>query len=328
MEREFARSQWEAASSHCNQYGRVVKTGWAIVTGERLQGYWRWLVVLAFSLLVLASPSLAHADPLPAPGGFRLSAANGYSLSVLSGQSPKTGAGIVLLRVRSPSAQVVYGSPATVTATSIEADLGSVGRIDVDFAPSGELRTEKSPCGEKPVPFDSGSYVGSIDFQGEEGYTEVHTTSAPGDMRMLLGFTCIESGNSEGFGGHSPEAQLIAQGPRFQFLAMKNSQTRPARFAASTQERRGSLTISRTAEASARPGAFDFDVPEGFAQVSPPTPFSGEATYHRAPPKRPSWKGDLAVDFPGRSNVDLTGAGTRAGLRRAVLNPSHPFRIR
>jgi hypothetical protein len=298
-----------------------MRNGKALVAG---------LLVLAFSSLALTSPSPARADPLPAPGGFRLAAANGYSLSVFSGQNRRTGAGFVFLQVRSPRAQVFYISPASVTTTSIEADLGSIGRIDVDFAPSGDARSDRSSCGGRPVSFDSGSYVGAIDFRGEEGYTEVHATSAPGDITMALDLVCADRGTA-GFGGHSPGALLTVrrkQGPRFEFLAMKNSQTRPARFAASIQERRGSLGISRTVEASAAPGAFDFDVPGGFAKVNPPAPFAGEATYHRAPGKQARWHGDLTVDFPGRSNVRLTGTGTQAGMRRAVLNPSHPFRLR
>jgi hypothetical protein len=285
------------------------------------------------SLVPLSSAGPARAaEPLPAPSGFRLPAANGYTLSVFAGQSPKTGAGFVLLFVRSPHAQVVYGAPASVSATSIEADLGSVGSIDVDFAPSGETRSEGSPCDDgNPVSFDSGSYMGSIDFKGEEGYSEAHATSARGEIGSMLGLVCSGGPSSEGSGSHSPGARLTVRrqrNPLLEFEAMKNSPTRTAMFGASIGERRGPLQISRAVETTAGPGAFDFDVPEGFAHVSPPAPFSGEATYRRSPGKHTSWQGDLAVDFPGRSNVSLTGAGTRAGMRRAVLNPSHPFRLR
>ncbi len=132
-------------------------------------------------------------------------------------------------------------------------------------------------------------------------------------------------------GNGSPGARLTVHGSRsakFEFDAMRNSQTRPARFDASIAERRGSVEISRVVQVSAGVGAFDYDVAKGFADVRPPAPFSGEATYRRAPGERPTWRGDLSVDFPGRPNVRLTGAGTRAGMHRAVLNPSHPFRPR
>ncbi len=213
-------------------------------------------------------------DPPPVPPGFRLSAANGYALSVFAGQNPKTG-GFVLLRVRSPHAQVVYGAPASVTETSIEADLGRVGQINVDFVPSGQARTERSPCTDESLSVDSGSYVGRIDFEGEEGYSDAHATSAIGSTDLLFRLVCLESG-SEGSGGHSPGARLtvshLGTPPLTTFEAMKNSPTRPARFSASIGERRGPLQISRTVEVSAGPNAFDFDVPEGFAHVRPPAP--------------------------------------------------------
>jgi hypothetical protein len=272
--------------------------------------------------------SAQAAEPLQAPSGFRLSATNGYTLSVLASQNPKTGAGVVLLLVQSPHAAVFYEVSASVSATSIEANLGSVGRIDVDFVASGETRTERGPCGGDPVSFNSGSYVGSIDFEGEDGYSEVHATSVQGEIRTALGLICPGGPTSEGSGGHSPGARLTVrhqQSPKFEFGAFKNSPTRPAKFDASVEERRGPLQIFRAVEASAGPGAFDFDVPEGFGRVDPPAPFSGEATYLRSPNKRVSWHGDLTVDFPGRSDVRLTGAGTRAGMHRAVVNPGHPF---
>jgi hypothetical protein len=287
--------------------------------------------VFASLFVALVSTGVARAaEPLPVPPGFRLAAANGYTVSVLAGQSPKTKVGFVFVFVISPHAQVIYSAPASVTPTSIEADLAPVGRIDVDFAASGVARVESSPCGGHPVSFDSGSYVGSIDFKGEEGYSEAHATSARGEFRTALGILCSGGPRSEGSGGHSPGARLTAHrqtSPRVEFGAVKNSSTRPARFGASVEERRGPLQIFRAVETTAGPGAFDFDVPKGFAHVSPPAPFSGEATYRHPPGKRTSWQGDLAVDFPGRSDFDLTGAGIRAGMHRAVLNPGHRFRV-
>jgi hypothetical protein len=298
--------------------------------GSHVIGYWRLLIASLCLLFVLVAVDSAQAGPPPAPAGFRLPATNGYSLSVLAAQDPKSGAGFVFLFVRSSHSEVFYASPATVTPTSIEADLGPVAHIDVDFVPSGQARSEDPPCGG-PVSFDSGSYVGAIDFEGEHDYSQAHATSARGDARAAARLLCPGGARSEGIGGHSPGARLTVRGTRssgIEFGAMKNSQTRPARFGASISERRGAVHISRLVQVTAGVGAFDYDVAQGFAEVRPPAPFSGEATYRRAPGKRPVWRGDLSVDFPGRPNVRLTGTGTRAGMHRAVLNPSHPFRPR
>jgi hypothetical protein len=215
-----------------------------------------------------------------------------------------------------------------VTETSIEADLGSVGRIDVNFVPTGSPRMSRSRCGGKPIAFDSGRWVGAIDFRGERGYSEAHATSARGEAKLVLSRVCADSGGSEGIGGHSPGARLDARSKapeRLEFVAMKNSPSRPARFAASIRERRDGLEISRSVGVVAPPRAFAFDVPSGTAAVDPPAPFSGRAEYHHRRGGTPTWHGNLSVDFPGRPNVRLTGAATRASLVRAVLNPSHPF---
>jgi hypothetical protein len=233
--------------------------------------------------------------------------------------------------MRSRHATVVYVAPAVVGPTSIEADLGALGRIDIDFVSSGESRVEHSDCGGKPVLVDTGRYEGVIDLVGEEGYSEVHASSARGEVKEVLNLVCAGGPGSEGTGGHSPGGRLTVkhrQDRRFEFSAMKNSPTRPARFTASVFERRGRLFIFRGVEATGRAGSFDFDVASGVANVNPPEPFTGEASYSRPSGKKARWQGSLSVDFPGDANVRLTGAGTRASLVRAVLNPSNPFRVR
>lgn len=272
----------------------------------------------------VASASAAE-SPL-VPPGFTLRASNGYRLSVLGLVNPRTGRGGVLLFMRSRHAKVFYSTRASVSLGSIEADLGPIGRIDVRFVPSGGSHLERSSCG-KPVAVQSGRYEGTIDVEGEEGYSRVHATSARGEAKLVLSLLCAGT-RSEGIGGHSPGARLTVKHRgrrRFEFTAMKNSPTRPARFAASIEERRGALRISRSVEATAAPGAFDFDIPSGRAEVRPPGPFSGAATYRRPRGGRARWHGDLSVDFPGRRGVRLTAPGTHASLIRAVLNPSHPF---
>jgi hypothetical protein len=178
---------------------------------------------------------------------------------------------------------------------------------------------------------DTGRYIGTIDLVGEEGYSEVHADSARGEVKEALNLVCPGGPQSEGSGGHSPGARLTVVhrgGHRFNFSAMKNSPSRPARFNASVSEQRGHLSIFRGVRATSAASSFDFDVPSGTANVNPPEPFAGRASYFRPAGTKARWQGDLSVDFPGRANVRLTGTGTRASLIRAVLNPSHPFRVR
>lgn len=297
--------------------------------GQGFRG--RFLMLLGATVaaaLLATSASAQAAEAAVVPPGFRLTAANGYTLSAIGLKDPKTGAGVILLAVRSRHAEALYAAFASIGPTSIEADLGAIGQIDVDFVSSGQSRSERAVCGGRSVLVDAGHYEGAIDFEGEEGYSQVHASSARGEATMALSLGCAGGPESEGIGGHSPGARLTVrhQGARqFEFSAMKNSPSRPARFTASIEERRGDLWISRRVGVTAASDSFDFDVPSGTAHVNPPAPFAGEASYRRPSGKRARWRGDLSVDFPGHAGVRLTGAGSRASLVRAVLNPSHPF---
>lgn len=275
------------------------------------------------------APAASLASPI-VPPGFKLKASNGYSLTVSAFHRPDTDRGEVLVLAAKRRAAVLYFARGTVTDTSIDADLGAVGRIDVDFAPSGRTRKEHSKCSRKSLDVNAGRYVGTIEFNGEQGYSEAHAGAARGDAKFVLSLVCPGGSDSEGIGGHSPGALLSVHrrgGSPFEFEARKNSPSRPARFSASIDERRGELAITRAVETEAGPAAFNYDVPAGTATVSPPAPFDGEATYLRGPGKSTSWSGNLTVDFPGRADASLTGLGAHASLVRAVQNPSHPFRL-
>jgi hypothetical protein len=279
-----------------------------------------------FAALVVAGP--ASAESLPAPPGFHLRASNGYSLTVLAGGNPENARGSVLVLVQKRNSAVLYTTHAVVTETSIKADLGSVGRINVNFVPSGQRKTERPDCGGKPFTFDSGRYEGVIDFEGEHGYSRAHAASARGEAKLALSLVCAGPATREGSGGNSPGARLTARRKGragLEFVAMKNSPSRPARFTATVQEKRGELEILRSVGVTARPRAFNFDVPSGVATVEPPAPFSGRGEFRRRRGGGSTWRGDLTVDFPGRPNVRLTNGSTHASLERAVLNPGHPF---
>jgi hypothetical protein len=285
------------------------------------------LVLAAFALALGAQPAAAQ---LPAPGGFRLPASNGYSLRALSYDGDPNGQpdSVLLLFTRKGSAALYFTRRgAEVTEESISADLGGLGSIDLRFVPTGKSREEAPSCEPKQnVAVDSGVYEGKVDFKGEEGFTEVHATRAPGDVHFVLNLICGMS-IDEGSGGHAPGAQLRVhrrwQRGNVSFEAWKNSPTRPAHFEASIEERRGAIGVLRGISSTAGSGSFQFDVPAQSALVRPPFPFHGSARFVRRGRGPGTLQGGLKVDFPGHSNVPL--AGTRGGLLRYVKNPSHPF---
>lgn len=294
-------------------------------------------LLLALAALTLVSATWAEASTaataqLPPPGGFRLPAANGYSLRALSYDGDPNGQpdSVILLFTRKGSAVLYFARKGVeVTEESISADLGGLGSIDLRFVPTGKSRDEAPSCDPKQTyAVDSGVYEGRVDFEGEEGFTEVHATRAPGDAHVVADLICGSSAD-EGSGGNAPGAQLRVhrrwQRGNVSFEAWKNSPTRPAHFEASIEERRGALGVVRGISSSAGPASFEFDIPSQAALIRPPSPFHGSARFVRRGRGRGTLRGSLTVDFPGHSNVPL--AGTRGSMLRYVKNPAHPFSL-
>jgi len=286
-------------------------------------------------LLVMLTPvgaaSAAEEAPSP-PGGFRLPASNGYSLHALSFDGDPHGKpDALILFVGHKGAGVTYFAihHVTVTETTIVADLGPLGSIDLHFVPSGETKREHPRCDPKQsVKFDSGFYEGRIDFEGEEGFTAVHAPRAAGELQLGLNLFCSGGPRVDGVGGNAPGAQLQGHrrwsGGKVELQARTNSPTRPAYFKASIEERGGSLWVIREVAVAGPPSAFRFDIPTQTARLAPPAPYAGVGHFRRRGKELGRLRGGLTVDFPGHSDVSLTGV--RGGLVRYVANPSHPFR--
>jgi hypothetical protein len=315
---------WLAGVIALNAWGTV-----EVVLG--IWGYWGlrlrilrlllFAVLLSVLLLISSEAKAAPAEPPRVPGGFSVRASNGYVVSVVSSANRRTGEGHVTVFARSRRAAVTYAVPASVTETSIEADLGAVGRIDVDFLPTGKTRTERLCGGDDPFPFDSGRYVGTIDFKGEHGYSEAHASTARGSISGPYAFMCgsdISATAKLGEGSRPAGARLnVLGGASLYFLRVtKDSPSARSRFEASIEEQRGEITIARFVEAFGGADAFDYDLASDFARVEPPAPFSGWGIFRREAGET-RWRGRLRADFPGRPNVILRAAASAAGLERA-----------
>jgi hypothetical protein len=283
------------------------------------------------ALAAFAAAPAAAETPFP-PGGFRLSASNGYSVHALSFDGDSRGEhDELILFFGRKGAGVTYFvlRHVTVTETTIVADLGRLGSIDLHFVPSGRNKKEHPRCEpEQSIEFDSGFYEGRIDFEGEEGFTEVHATRAAGELQLALNLICGGGPLVEGSGGNAPGALLRVHRRwskgHLELQARTNSPSRPARFEASIEERAQGLVVFRNATAFGAPVAFDFDIAAQSARLAPPKPFSGVARFDRSGTRQGRLRGGLTVDFPGRSDVSL--AGTRGSLSRYVANPGQVFR--
>ncbi|HEX7278049.1 MAG TPA: hypothetical protein VF255_00370 [Solirubrobacterales bacterium] len=293
----------------------------------------RSILGLCLLTLTIAAPSAPAAAAKPAavnaadfPGywaAFQLQGSNGYSIGISAYSVPlEEEEGISIAAFRKGSV-ALYTASVRMTPTTIYADLGALGKVDLRLDPSGRQKTIPIKCsGGDTFTFEPGFYEGVIEFNGEEGYTKVRETRVP--LRPLLSSYCGGgSGSGESIGDSEPGARLrgvsYAQGRVLSFQVNKNRPAgAPTVFEASLRERRDGIRIYREVQGAVGSSAFRFPRDLKTATLSPPAPFSGSASLRRTRGSvKPRWTGNLALDFPGRSSVALAGPSVYVGLVHA-----------
>jgi protein-S-isoprenylcysteine O-methyltransferase Ste14 len=255
---------------------------------------------------------------------FKLEASHGYSILGFASSERIDGRGDIGLIVYRRGSAVSYSAPAIVTPTRLEADLGALGEIDADIAPSSKKKKLRSRCGGRVRTVQPALYRGRFEFHGEEGYTEAVATRATEDVQFLLDIVCPGGGGGEESGAGLPGARLHAvfrHGDRR--LALQLNKNRPGKatvFSASLAERRGEIRIERSVSGRQPARVFEYDPLLRAATVEPLAPFSGVAHFHRGAVAANRWTGNLSLDFPGESDVPLAGSGFVAHLVHAHMS--------
>jgi hypothetical protein len=283
------------------------------------------IVVLVLTLLL---PSIAQGEEEQAQiTSFWLRASNGYLLFALAVHEEDAGIAPdeeeeegLLLYLISPKQHglVLYSTPATVTETTIDADLGELGRISVTRAPTGRTKSVRV-CHRGPKrQIEVERYEGTIEFHGEEGFADVSATSAPLDRKPL----CF-SHDGGGEGRHPdktlPGARLDVEKHRgnqyrLEFDAVKERPGARTKVSVEVTEYRGKIGIYRAISAWADAGALHFSRGLHTATVRPPAPFAGHGSFDDDARGANRWMGNLTVDLPGHSDVPVTGPGFTASL--------------
>jgi hypothetical protein len=286
------------------------------------------VLALSSAAALLAVVPAASAEGEPDTGAFnafKLKGSNGYRVMVWAFSQKRYRHGEVFIVVSRKDRAVLYSAPAKVTDTRVDAALGPLGEIDVTFQPSGERGIDHPVCDRSQrTTYDKGSYVGMIDFRGEEGYTRVRATSVPYSLHPFIDFICGGAGSGEAVGRGLPGARLRARAKTGQgeVLELQANQNRPGarvKVSVSTKERRDRIHIFREASFVYPATSLGFAPDLGVATLAPPSPFSGAALYRRVAKPANRWTGNLVVDLPGRSGVSLTGSRFDAGLVPAQL---------
>jgi len=278
---------------------------------------------LAFSACFASSASAEGEEDTGGFGAFRLKGTNGFSILVLAFSKPHYKNGEVIVWAGNKrNASVFYLASATVTATTIDANLGAVGELSLEFEPSGPPERVDASCERGgSVPFEPGTWVGTIDFRGEEGFTRVRRGRSKAIVNPFVNAGCGVIGIGETAGSDVPGARLVARsaGKKRSIFLQANQNHHAARVYVETsiEERSRGLIVSREVLDRFSPRAFDFSSPLRTATLAPSPPFSGQATFRRKANPTNLWTGNLSVDFPGRADVSLAGRRFKAALVHA-----------
>jgi hypothetical protein len=271
---------------------------------------------------------------------FSLPAGNGYRIAVTGEVGIESSApDDVTLAASKGDATVNYLGHGRFTSTRMTASFGHFGRFSLRFRPSGTERRVKLPSscvkGRPPVVTARlGTYVGVIRFEGEGGYTRIVAHRAVGGLGDPLAIGPKLECDDPSPAARRREARTIHldasakasnggvsfgawAGPAFPFDSAPSPPSGgPYTFLALATERARGVTIIRTAAATAPAADFAFDSALDSATVAPPAPFSGSATFQRNADGTTSWRGSLAVSFPGTPDVPLVGPGFESSLGR------------
>lgn len=293
------------------------------------RGFVVYSVILALVFAVLTAGIATAAPPGPTetigpPTGFELQGTDGYTIFGSAYGAGFGRPGGLVLTVRRGEEVVTYSAPAKVTAHSIRADLGRLGRVDLVLHKSGEEETAHLGCLRDSETFEAGTWQGMVEFDGEAGYTHARATQLVGlpSLSVLAeGPVCNQQSSGESFGpgerGARLKAASYARGRTIDLQINKNRRRGVTLFTASLLERRRGIRIHRELSGTAPADAFRYDQKVRTATLDLPAPFSGSGHLRRSPNAvAPLWTGNLTLAFPGRT-VPLAGPDFHVSLEHA-----------
>lgn len=301
------------------------------------------LAILICALALLALPGSAVAKP-----GYYVSSHLHYAIVHLKGSNGYQ------LRIEGFSTNVnveASKGPGEVEYTvyrarlrndRIRARLPGIGRINLRFH---ELsRNRKAPDDNCKGPGElvrRGIFRGTIEIEGELGYTRVNARSARGRILDDPEQICRRQQPPGARASAEPEEETIeaatmAGNGVLWFEASEWSPfagSQPVFFRATTYRRRGMMVIMNGVGGIVNdPKAIAIAKPPLSALVTPPTPFTGTAEFKREPGGGFGWLGDLAADLPGIGPVALAGPDFEAracdgrNCKGSVRLSKYPFR--
>jgi hypothetical protein len=277
-----------------------------------------------------------------------LSGTHRYRIDVSADLSDSTSTPLVALELQRDGEKATYFGTGSATESAIDARFGRLGRVHVRFQPSGRIRDvhlSKRCRGDRAtatVSAEFGTYVGTIRFRGEHGFTTVKADQAQGSIGDPLAGVAQEAPDCRPLHESQPFVSVtaVSKTRHLQFVAIAGrespsalattsaftegaaylpSNDLPIFYAYETEEVDG-MPIIRSAIAYGATDSVFFDFAshrrlEGVI-VAPPLPFDGVGAFRRRGRERTSWEGALSVRLPGLGRLPLTGRHFQVKLKR------------
>ena len=253
---------------------------------------------------------------------------HGYRISVTN----RGAKGRVVLTAQKGGTRAIYSVHGRVTGHRIEGNFGKLGKISVRFQPSSQKpkrRRVQKDCKGKPTTVQAGRFVGTIRFDGEEGFSSVTVTSAHGTVVSKHKLVCTvtagprpaaarQSSRLKSSGFIDKEFVAVAADHDHSVFVQTLNLSSPGDATpdgftlgeAAITEHRGRITIGRAAEIDTEVDpvqASPLGTKPITATVTPPPPLEGTGSFVESPGSPASWSGDLSVHLPGGGVVPLTG---------------------
>ncbi|HEV2857335.1 MAG TPA: hypothetical protein VGW80_02900 [Solirubrobacterales bacterium] len=271
----------------------------------------------------------------------------------------------VTLTVRKSGQLASYTTRGKVSRHQVKADFGRFGRIWLRFhgkrrpfptvhRKRPRARSRRVLCRGRQPQREVGRFHGTIEFDGQHGYTRLAVGRLHGEMRRSYRQVCrlvpvgkrrhrarpaaiSSSANADPFGFNltllSARSRVGRALTRFTAISLEPPRGIPVPrkdlfsvITASLQERVGRVRVFRSTMQFAAPERVRISrrgVDPAKAQVALASPFSGRAHFRAADEGSPaSWTGDLSVRLLGSGLLPLTGPHFHAVLCRvSAFNP-------
>jgi hypothetical protein len=260
---------------------------------------------------------------------FQLDGSHGYRLQISARAATVT---IGVSRGDTPHAgsSTTYVARGTAGQNGIYANFHQFGRINMKFHATAEaVRGLPPDCfggttGAATIP---GYFTGTIEFEGQKGYTAVSSHRVRGEVVLPPTEQCpLVAGGANPL-VEDPSAELPPAKTRMTLLAQEKSGTGGLLFVAKRAGKTGFYAESFTtvgrigllsyAYALGPRSSFTSDPQVSHGVVKPPKPFVGTGTLERGTHGKRSWTGTLAATFPGEGRVSLVGTQFHTTLSRS-----------